>query len=194
MKNIEYKTLLTYNYTKNSSDFDNKLFLCGHDLKELANMCPETIPAFLKIVETHTNKIEKTDWQVVITPESKTSTDNLCIELKVTEDKYEEYKKILFDLAYIKCSNIPAELYKENLLHQQGELHATNPEIAIVFSKPLFEKRLLHTIYYNSIIKDYTVIETNIPVDEEDYNKRYSKLSLPSEKKATAKQLIKSTK
>ena len=197
MEKQEYKTLLTYNYSKFDDDENNnKLFLCGHDLKELANMDSDSVPKFFEIVKESTNRNKKTDWRLIITPQSKTSTDNLTFELEVPVNKYEEYKRLIFDLAYIGCSKTVVELHENNIYKQMGYSSSEKPFMAVSFGETFLKKRILHTIKFCNHIGngEYTLYESNIPVDEADYEERYNKLNEPIKIKEDGKQLVKSTK
>lgn len=148
---------------------DDKLLIEGYDLMEIANMFELSVKDFLFYFKSYLLNLNS------IVPTCKISSENILHiqnnaelheykgEIIVEGSEYERLKRMIFDLAYTRFSNIKKE------------------DIDRTFSLDDYELvcNLINThsnyrcIYKNSNFSNVIRL-SNIPIDKNDQEKRYS--------------------
>lgn len=151
------------------------LLLDGKNLEELANMSPRAKVSFTKLVSAYLkyhSDIIKGNYKIV-TEYEYIKEKNKYIEtesIKTVSENYEELKKLIFDLAYIKTSDTAEKTYNLRYLYKTDFNMIKN-----IFKKENIEdEEYISTIYIPKIgwIKRPSYKNINI----KDYNKRLEKI------------------
>lgn len=105
IKMNNYEKLLTYK--------NGKLLIEGYDLGEIANMYEmsvENFLFFLRVYLSNSKELSNANCKIatskMVTISGSGTLYESTGEVLVADSEYEKLKKIIFDLAYTKCSNI----------------------------------------------------------------------------------------
>lgn len=171
MEKTEMLKLLSYE--------DNKILLDGYDLVEIANMYNLSVVNFLELFRYYLKEnqallesgyyIGHTEATMLEDP-SQLSTLKTTGEILVPANGYEAMKKQIFDFAYTKCSNLgdssfgcwglsSVEAWTTRFSYQISERNPKN-----------------YSCFYTSSKGGWNQKISNIAIDKEDQEKRYSLL------------------
>ena len=147
-KKEDYLTLLTYD--------KKELLLDGLSLPEIANMHPKSIKDFTMYIEVLLLKENLNNYQVVKTKTYTTENYQANFELKVKEKEYDKIKELIFDFAFICCSNLVEEQKSDYWKTKDWNFRDTFNQ-----SMKLFKKGEIHALYNNGHRDKYSIKITN---------------------------------
>lgn len=178
-KQEEYISLLTYDR--------GELLLEGKNLAEFANMHPDSVSTFTKLIKFALLSKYNDAYQVIKTQTYDLGSCYTSFELKVKPSIYEELRKNIFKFAYICCSNVVEEV-------SNNYWGARNCDI----NSALYQSERLSNCAQNfhailpstSRYKKYSVKYSFVKANEEDIQEQYNQFlssTLTKPKKKTLK-------
>lgn len=173
----EYLNLLTYKR--------GILLLEDKNLIEYANMCPTSINIFPQLIEYRLKNKNYTNYQIIKTETRNQETYNYHFELKVKPNTYNKIRRMIFEIAYICCSNQTRTNLNTNWCGRELSLSTS-----LSISEDLYQGGLLHAIF-PSTFEGYNIKTTNIRINEEDFQEQYQQFLLAPRAKTNQKKLIK---
>lgn len=162
------KVLLTYVSDK------SELLLDGYDLKKTANMYHFSASYFFDILPDVLHKYKKSSWEIVETKNTKSinvQTRHCVKECKLitSEDNYEELKRVIFEFAYLGCSDMADSHF------YQWTANGYSLSTVLNISKRLIENRKFHAIYPTAL-GGYKIRESSCSAIDNQVDKAYQLL------------------
>lgn len=158
----EYRSLLTK--TK-----EGQLLMEGQNLEEIANMYHLSIVDFFKILPIYFEYRNITDFKIVTTQMGVGRPTN---EFFATPEEYEALRRHIFEIAFIRCSDIGDRSY-----NTVCEASGVSLSRALKISDDLAKEEIYHAIY-RSALGGYDIKNTGRKVDKNNLMEQYSSFGM----------------
>jgi hypothetical protein len=148
----------------------NGLFLDGNDnnLKEKANMYDQSVSSFFTIIQKYLKLIGMNNF-------SKHDEGDHNKHLNVDINDYEKIKRLIFEFAFIACSDHASDehIHPEEIFHLPENAEKRSIVLAVERSIVLIEQRKLHAIYYVPKFKEYCIKPSFVCITDEELEEKY---------------------
>lgn len=164
------------------------LLLEEKDLAKYANMHKESVIAFPQMIEYLLSQKNLDSYQIIKTKTHKNGVVKDSFELKVTPEEYESIREIIFNFAYVCCSNVVEERETKYWAAKEWKL-----KHALEKSKDLWEEGEYHALIPTKF-NEYSVRLSFQPIDFKHYQNSYQSFLTKSNDKPKVRKLIKEEK